>query len=327
MIIRSELLPYLVRGAALLGSGGGQNPEVLLKSVEMAIKNSRALSLVDVDSLEDDALIVPVEYMGAPDPNLPLVLDGQDVEALIKRVEIRFAKKVDAILTGEIGGANGLVGVLIAARLGLPLIDGDNVGRALPMLQMNTPSLFGVKPTPAFLAGHGGKTIVEIDTPDVQTLEALCRSLSKNFGGNAAFIFNIMQGFEAKKAIARKTISKAIQLGKNFSEGKSIGTIIGQGIIERVELERATGFLRGKIEIIADESVFTVDVCNEFMGLRNNNCVLALAPDIISLISHDQKVITSDSASIGMSVSIVQLDAPKIWLKEAGMNVLKQAGF
>jgi DUF917 family protein len=327
MLITAELLPYLAQGAALLGSGGGQNAQVLLPSVQAALDGSKGIPLINVETLEDNALVVPVEYMGAPDPHAALILDGQDVEQLIKRVEGRFGQKVDAILTGEIGGANGLVGALIAARLNLPLVDGDNVGRALPMLTMNTPSLFGIKPTPAFLAGHGGNTIVEIDAPDVQTLETLCRALAVSLGGNAAFIYNVMRGSEAKKAIAKNTASQAINLGKKMSDGKNIGTILGSGKIQHVELERKDGFLRGEIAIDVGSEPMSIEVCNEFMAVRIAGRTLACAPEIIALIANNHHVITSDSAKVGMSVVVYGLGAPPIWLQEAGLKVLARAGF
>lgn len=218
MIFTKEQLPNFIKGIALLGSGGGQNPDVLAPVVAAELRKARGVPIIKAEDLSDDAFIAPVEYMGAPNPDIPLSLDGKDLEALIKRIELRFGKKVDAILTGEIGGANGLVGLLIAARLGLPLIDADGVGRALPKLTMNTPSLFGIK-TPAFLAGDGGESIIEIETPTVESLENICRSLSRNFGGNVAFIFNLMTGKEAKKAVAKNTISEALKLGEQFNRG------------------------------------------------------------------------------------------------------------
>lgn len=327
MNITPELLPALSCGAALLGSGGGQNPKVLLQHVESALKSCGPVSLIDVDSLEDSALIAPVEYMGAPDPTIPLVLEGRDIEILIKRVERRFSKNVDAILTGEIGGANGLVGVLVAARLGLPLIDGDNVGRALPRLEMNTPSLFGIQPTPAFFAAENGATIVEIDTPDVSSLETMCRSLSTSFGGNAAFIYNIMKGREAKIAIARNTVSQAVSWGKKMLSSQKLGTILSQGTINRVKLDRQSGFLKGTIEIQTHQSILTIEVCNEFMSVHSDSKVLACVPDIIALIKDDQTILTSDSVTSGMTVTLHHLDAPPIWLKDKGIKVLKEAGF
>ncbi len=140
--------------------------------------------------------------------------------------------------------------------------------------------------TPAFLAGHHGETIVEIDCPNVQTLETFCRSFSRSLGGNAACIFNTMRGVEAKKAIARNTVSQALTLGQNFLEGSMIADVVVQGIIERVLLERDSGFLRGTIDIRNDESMVSVEVCNEFMAVKNGSRMLAYAPDITTMIEN-----------------------------------------
>ena len=39
-------------------------------------------------------------------------------------------------MSGEVGGGNGVGALLLAARLGLPAVDGDLMGRAFPELQV-----------------------------------------------------------------------------------------------------------------------------------------------------------------------------------------------
>lgn len=39
-------------------------------------------------------------------------------------------------MSGEVGGGNGVNGLLLAVRLGLPAIHGDLMGRAFPELQV-----------------------------------------------------------------------------------------------------------------------------------------------------------------------------------------------
>ena len=41
-----------------------------------------------------------------------------------------------AVMSCEIGGANGLEPLAIAARMGLPVVDADFMGRAFPELQV-----------------------------------------------------------------------------------------------------------------------------------------------------------------------------------------------
>ena len=45
-------------------------------------------------------------------------------------------QKVSAILCIEAGGLNSTIPFVAAAKLGLPIVDGDAMGRAFPELQM-----------------------------------------------------------------------------------------------------------------------------------------------------------------------------------------------
>lgn len=321
MIFKPEMVANFAKGTALLGSGGGQNPELLANLVSEELKKSNGVHIIDVHSLSDDALVVPVEYMGAPNPDGALSLDGRDLEALMSKVSAYFSRPIDALLTGEIGGANGLVGLLIAARTGLPLIDGDAVGRALPKLSMNTPSLFGIKATPAFLAADNGETIIEIETHNVSSLEKICRSLSRCFGGNAAFIFNVMNGLEAKKAIAHNTISQALMLGEKFNRGETIGELLGRGTISALSLDRQSGFLDGTATISGNAAV-TIDILNEYMAAKTANTVIAEAPEIFIMLSDKRQIITSDALVLGMKVSLFRLPAPDVWCQKDHLEQL-----
>ena len=40
------------------------------------------------------------------------------------------------VLCAEVGGMNSLEPLLVSAILGLPVVDGDGMGRAFPMLQV-----------------------------------------------------------------------------------------------------------------------------------------------------------------------------------------------
>ena len=53
-------------GGAILGTGGGGDPYVGKLMAQQAIKKHGPVRLVDVDEMDDDALIVPVCMMGAP---------------------------------------------------------------------------------------------------------------------------------------------------------------------------------------------------------------------------------------------------------------------
>src|SRR5438309_956362 len=59
-------LEDLAVGAAVLGTGGGGNPYIGKLLAQQAIRQHGPVTLVDVDEVPDDALVVPSAMMGAP---------------------------------------------------------------------------------------------------------------------------------------------------------------------------------------------------------------------------------------------------------------------
>ncbi len=59
--------------------------------------------------------------------------------------------KATALFSPEIGGSNGIEPLVLAGQLDLPVVDADGMGRAFPELQMYTPAIYGLDPTPAVL--------------------------------------------------------------------------------------------------------------------------------------------------------------------------------
>ena len=78
---------------------------------------------------------------------------GDMVERRTRRRELQaleqeLGHKIDATISSEIGGANSMEPMLTAAQAGIPVVDGDGMGRAFPELQMVTHTIFGIDATP-----------------------------------------------------------------------------------------------------------------------------------------------------------------------------------
>ena len=61
-----DRLDDLAVGAAILGTGGGGNPYVGKLLARAALREHGPVTIVEVDELDDDALVVPSAMMGAP---------------------------------------------------------------------------------------------------------------------------------------------------------------------------------------------------------------------------------------------------------------------
>ena len=91
-------------------------------------------------------------------------------------------QQVAALMAVEIGGGNGLLPVTWAARLGLPLVDADGMGRAFPEVPQVTMYLAGISPCPAVMTDERGNVLVfrAISGDWVERLE---RAAAVEFGG------------------------------------------------------------------------------------------------------------------------------------------------
>ena len=81
-----------------------------------------------------------------------------------------------AIFPAEIGGMNALGPLTVAARLNIPVIDCDGMGRAFPKLQHFAPFMYGLDPYPAVLSNNHGKTICCVKAESSNDLETFFRT-------------------------------------------------------------------------------------------------------------------------------------------------------
>ena len=59
-------IEYIALGSTVLGTGGGGDPYVGKLLAKEAINKYGEVSLITIDELEDDALVVPIAAFGSP---------------------------------------------------------------------------------------------------------------------------------------------------------------------------------------------------------------------------------------------------------------------
>ena len=88
-----------------------------------------------------------------------------------------FGKPIYAFMPMEAGGVNSMLPIAAAARLGLPLVDVDGMGRAFPELQMVTFTIGGVSATPMALVDEKGNACI-FETITNKWTEELARAVT-----------------------------------------------------------------------------------------------------------------------------------------------------
>ena len=102
-------------GAALLGAGGGGDPYIGKLLAIGAVKECGEVSLIDVDELSDDDVVVPVASVGAPTILTEKGVGSNEFTKLIDMVGSYYGKKITAIMPIEAGGVNSMLPIAAAA--------------------------------------------------------------------------------------------------------------------------------------------------------------------------------------------------------------------
>ena len=190
-------LEDLARGAAFLGTGGGGDPYIGRLLAKHAIETHGTPRILEVDELDDEAVLFVIAMLGAPTVLYEKGARGDDMDLAIKRLQQRIGKTPDAIIPVEAGGVNSLMPIAAAARNGLPVVNADGMGRAFPEVQMASFSIYGIPATPAAVVDeHLNSAIVE--TGDAKTAERIIRSIAIEMGLSVIVCCFAMTGRDAK---------------------------------------------------------------------------------------------------------------------------------
>jgi DUF917 family protein len=337
--IEFEDLEDIAIGGAILGTGGGGDPYVGKLMAQQAIKKHGPVRLVDISVMPDDSLIVPVCMMGAPTVMTEKLPQGEELIIAFRKLEQLLGRKIDAVLCGEAGGINSTTPFVVAAATGLPLVDGDGMGRAYPELQMVTFTMHGVSATPMVLTDDKGNSIV-LETISNAWTERLARAATVEMGGSALLAFYSMSGAVAKKAIVRGTLSLCADLGRTLRESRAAhvdpvqaivdalgAEIIFHGRVQDVDRRTVGGFARGEARFDGVEAfrgqTFKLAFQNEFLIAERDGEVLVTTPDMITLLEAESGApVTADSLRYGLRLVALAFPCNPQWRTPAGIELV-----
>ena len=213
MKIDAQMLDDLSLGSVFLATGGGGDPYVSLLLAKQVLAAEPAVPLISPAALADDAFVATIGGVGAPSVSLELLPSVKDILKALDAFEALHQRTLDAIVPFEVGGGNSLVPIIAAAHRGIPLVDGDGMGRALPEAQMMTFPIAGISPTPAVVVDYECN-VATLDTRSPATYERHIRFMAQAMGGMITAVEHPMSGEALNRAVIPNTISIAIELGR-----------------------------------------------------------------------------------------------------------------
>lgn len=332
-------------GAAILGTGGGGNPYIGKLRCREQLKKGRRIPVIPLAELPDDAFVVSLGGIGAPVVGVEKIEEGEECLRALRAVEKEMGIKVDALISAEIGGANSMEPMLTAAQAGLPVVDGDGMGRAFPEMQMCTWSIYGHREAPGAMADEKGNIVVIRDTLDDVWLERIARSVVVTMGAAAGLATNPMRGDFVKRAAVPNTITQALNLGRAVLQAHATNADPVQTVIDQergkllmtakiVDLQRHLkgGFAVGHMTLEGfgefDGDKGRIDLQNEFLVFRRNDIVEVCTPDLVVVLDSDTGLpITTEMLRYGQRIAVLGLPAHRLMRSPEALKVVGPAAF
>lgn len=324
----------IIQGATFLGTGGGGSPE----SGEVVYKrclSGKKIELVTVDEVEDDANIAVVAGMGAPEVLKKKGWSTESVNAFNALEEV-VGVKFDYVIPIETGGFNSITPMTVTAEKGIPTIDADGAGRAIPELEMTMFYINNIPVSPTALADDKNIWAV-LNAEDTFKMEELARAVTVALGMQAGIVCHKMTGKQMKQAVIPSTVTKAEEVGKAIREAKKAGKdpvesvmcvldglLLGKGKVTSITTETKGGFDFGKVSVAAEGGTVSVDYKNENMLAWKDDRLVAVVPDNICYISTDGQPLTNADIEEGMEVAVIGTRAPDRWRVPEGFDVFKK---
>jgi DUF917 family protein len=342
--IDEDALESISIGAGILGTGGGGNPYIGMLRARELVRANGPVSVLELEELPLDARVICVGGMGAPTVGIEKVR-GTESHRAVRAIEKHTGERATALISGEIGGSNSLEPVIPAALAGLPLVDGDGMGRAFPELQMTTFFIYGIEPTPTAICDEKGNTAIIEDALGPIWVERMARAMAIVMGCAPVFAFAPMSAAAVRRTAIPGTLSLAKSLGDAVRRAQREkidpieailttvpGRILFAGKIVDVERRTTEGFARGQVTIDgmagAAGARLVVDFQNENLVAHRDGEAVATVPDLICIVDAERgEPITTELLRYGFRVSVLGFPAPPLLKTPEALAVVGPEAF
>ena len=336
----------ILLGATALGCGGGGDFDEGRELMRRAYDEGRAVRLAAPDEVPDDAVICCPYGVGGLTEGDEAVYEGLErtaeypgvlaVRALGEHLGVEFG----ALITGELGGWSIADAFYPAALLGLPVVDADPVGRAVPEIEHSLFKVHGLPIAPQAVTNEIGDTVIVTRVADDRRSEALVRAMAVASRNLVWVADHGLPWGEVRGAVVLGAVSlaqragEAVRLAQAAGEDAAAGVaaacggrVVFRGRVVSFTYEERDGFTWGELELSgegADEgSAYRIWSKNENLMAWRDGAVDVTAPDLICCFSGETgEPVTNPHFATGDMVAVAGLPAAQQWRTAAGVATL-----
>lgn len=329
--LRREDVDDLMLGLGILGTGGGGDPEWGKAIIENDFAHGRVCTIIDPDDVEDDAFVCSGGIMGSVKSLDKLsykdVVAGWENDFILvkafREMERLKGKKLNYVIPIESGGLNTPVVMSLAARMHVPMVNADGLGRATPETQMASFIGHGVSLTPMPLVDLYGNTVIVADSKEPTYADEIGRIVVTRGGGLGANAHYAMSGKQLKNSCVPGVVTRALEIGRTITKARAEGgnpvqafakeangVKIFEGVIESVQGEDKGGFylvnvlIKGTNEFV--DSTCKMVIKNEIMAVWVNEQEKCILPDLACMLDPESGMgIMSSDLRNDMQITII----------------------
>lgn len=348
-------LDDVLLGSSYLGCGGGGGLKDARELIRADLENGLTFSLLDVSELGDDDWIASPYTLGTLAPitdEFQARLDQlgsvseMPVLASFRALETYLGRTFAGVIVGEIGPLSTAEALSLGARLGVPSLDADTVGRATPEINQHSVRVAGHDITPAAGVTLLRDEVILKGVADPNREEEIFRALSeisRDVGVTDAAIPGSTA--RADNVLVQKSITLSASIGAAVRKARANGDdpveaarlagdgfLLFRGTVADSSWADRGGFLVGDVSIKGSgnyaDSTLLLDYKNEHLVATRDGKVLATCPDLITMIDMESfEGIGNPDFEEGQQVSVLAFKCASLWRRPAGLAVFEPRYF
>lgn len=246
-------IEWLADGCYVLGCAGGGSPFADYIKLRDIVRAGHSIRIIDSSALRETDLIYWGGHMGSPAVSNERLSANETYEAMLELMEYHRHESFDALMSVEIGGANGLQPLVVGSSkfFDRPTVDADWMGRAYPTFWQTSICVYETgQLVPCAIASGDGKAILMTKTTNDEIVDRGLRASCTEMGSRVGMAAKPTCKEKVVKYSILNTMSLAWRIGRCIAKAKAHNTIttVGEQIIHEVGgPEAAKVLFRGKI--------------------------------------------------------------------------------
>lgn len=247
-------------GLKLMGTGGGGSPKTGLELLTKALAEGLDLTWIDAADLPDDAFSCTTYGSGSisegrPDSledieklgrklGMPVKFGYRGPEMAVRELATYTGVKIGALVAVELGASNTPAPLVTAAHLGIPLVDGDYSGRAVPEDMQTTYFLKGINTYPAAITDWWGDVLILKEAAATKMGERMGKMLAVASYGVVFVASMVLSVKDTRETVVPGTLTLSYELGKAVRQARQAGK---DPVAEAVRMLEGWELFRGEV--------------------------------------------------------------------------------